>query len=158
MIVVGLAISLVSTAAASTPCPSSTVTIDVTAASDVRNLADALACTGAGTFNITWYLSTAIEQTIEVSHTKDVTVTGVGMPSIRAASADNNADEVFAGGGSDTGIFAASKGSTLRLNQLVLEGGDAEHGGAVNLRSNSSLFASGCIFTHNTATYGGETH
>ena len=155
---VALGISLMP-AAESVVCRSSTVAINVTSAADIQNITDVLACTGGGTFHITWYTSATILQTIEVSNKKEVTVNGVGVPSIRGVLANDN-DEgtaIDTDVGSDAGIFSVSNGSTLRLNNLVLEGGNAEHGGAVNLFSSSSLYVVGCTFANNSATNGGET-
>eukprot|EP00904_Undaria_pinnatifida_P006566 jgi/Undpi1/3039/HiC_scaffold_15.g06415.m1 len=152
---VALGISLMP-AAESVVCRSSTVAINVTSAADVQNITDVLACTGGGTFHITWYTSATILQTIEVSNKKEVTVNGVGVPSIRGVLANDN-DEgtaIDTDVGSDAGIFSVSNGSTLRLNNLVLEGGNAEHGGAVNLFSSSSLYVVGCTFVNNSATNG----
>lgn len=139
------------------PCPSSTVVVNVTSTTDVDNLMDALACTGDGVFNITWYLSATIEETIQVSNNKSVTVTGTGdSRSHGELGEDNRAGSIIEAGGG-TGIFAVSNGSTLHLNHLVLDGGNAENGGAVELLTASSLFVFGCTFTNNNASYGGET-
>lgn len=149
MMMVGFAISFI-LGTESALCPSSTVTIDVTSAADVQNLTDVLACTGEGAFDIVWYPSVTIGQEIEVSSGKNVAITGVGLPSIRGADADAEV-------GSGTGMFSVSNGSTLTLNHLVLEGGNAEHGGAVNLISSSFLFVLSCAFANNSAENGGET-
>lgn len=155
---VGLAISILAFLAGAKPelCPSGTVAINVTSAADVQNLTTALACTG-GMFDITWYPSVTLAQRIEVSNETSVTVTGIGLPSIRGVLVDDNGANAIgdAGAGSGTGLFSVSNGSTLRLNGLVLEGGNAEHGGAVDLQSSSSLFVLGCTFANNTAGMNG---
>lgn len=152
----GLVISLLAGAKAAL-CPSSTVVMDVTSADNIHNLTTALACTGEGTFDITWHLSFTVTQKIGVSNNKSVTVTGKGFPSIRGGLIDvNEADDAVPVGG-DSGMFSVSNGSTLRLNHLALEGGNAETGGAVKVFSSSSLFAFGCAFGNNNATDGGKT-
>lgn len=80
-----------------------------------------------------------------------------GYPIIRGALADGNHDGAVGDAGNGTGIFSVSNGSILRLNELVLEGGNAEYGGAVGLLSSSSLFVSSCTFANNSASQGGET-
>ena len=147
------------TQSAPCPCPSSTVDVHVTSVDDVQDLTDALTCTGEGDFNVTWYPALTVVQTISVSNRKTVTVTGPGYPIIRGAPADgiDCGGVVGAGGGHSNGIFSVSNGSTLRLNNLVLDGGNADHGGAVGLHSSSSLFASSCTFANNNASKGGES-
>ena len=98
-----------------------------------------------------------IEERIELFDRKNVTVTGTSFPSFFGGLGDDNADGVVIDAGSGTGIFSVSNGSTLRLNNLVLEGGNAENGGAVDVRSSSSLFVFGCLFANNKASNGGET-
>ena len=140
----------------SAPCPSSTVHVNVTSTADLQNLTDALACYGVGAFDITWYSSMDITENIRVSELKDVAVTGAGSPIIRGGLLGNTgagAEDAGAGGG----IFSVSNGSSLRLIDLVLEGGNAENGGAVNVFSSSSLFVLDCTFVNNTASNGGET-
>lgn len=156
MIVIGLAICFMS-GAESMPCPSGTVAVNITSTADVRNLTDVLACTGGGSFDITLYSSVIIAQRIEVANMKSVSVTGAGFPSIRGAPADDDgAAGAIGNDGSGHGIFHVANGSTLRLNNLVLEGGNAEDGGAVNLVASSSLFVLDCTFTNNNASNGGE--
>ena len=138
------------------PCPSVTVAVNIGSTADVQSLTDALACAGEGVFNITWYSSLAIEERIEVSDNKNVTVTGTS-PSFGGGLADGNDAGVIIDAGSGTGIFSVFHGSTLRLNNLVLEGGNTEHGGAVEVLSSSSLFVFDCLFKNNNASNGGET-
>ena len=154
LVMVGLVVSFLF-GADSAPCPSSTVQVNVTSTADLQNLTDALACYGMGAFDITWYSSMDITENIRVSDLKDVAVTGVGFPSIRGGLLDTGAGAVNAGAGS--GIFSVSNGSSLYLIDVVLEGGSAENGGAVNVYSSSSLFVFDCIFINNTASNGGET-
>lgn len=140
------------------PCPAGTVAIDVTSAASAQNLTDVLNCTGEGSFNITWHTSLTIDDRIDVSDNKNVTITGAGVAStIRGALADDSNAGGIIQDGSGTGIFSVSNRSTLRLNQLVFEGGNAEEGGAVDVRSSSSLFVFDCTFTRNNASNGGET-
>lgn len=155
MIMVGLVTRCLSDAA-QIPCPRTTVAVNVTSAADVQNLTDVLSCTGEGDFIVTWYSSLAITETIVVSNEKNVTVTGINFPCIRGAVVDNNGVRAAVDAESGTGLFTASNGSTLRLKNLVLAGGNAEHGGAVNLHSSSSLDVFGCTFAYNNATNGGE--
>ena len=137
-------------------CASGTVEIHVTTTSDVQTVMDELNCAGPGTFNITWHSSLQIEQRIDASNQKNITITGSGSPVIHGAPVDNNNAEPAA----DTataGIFSVSSGSILRLCNLTLEAGNALFGGAVSVSSSSSLFVFGCTFASNTAAdYGGE--
>ena len=128
-------------------CPSRTVDLNVNSTADVHTLSDVLACTGDGSFNITWCASLTIESRIEISDMKNVTVTGNGFPSLRGAVSEEN----------DAGIFSVAMGSTLRLNHVALEGVNAANGGAVIVRSSSSLFLVDCVFRDNNASIGGET-
>ena len=141
----------------SAPCPSVTAAVTITSKSDVQNLTEALACEGEVEFNITWYSSVTIEERIEVFDRKNVTVTGASSPSFGGGPGDDNDDGVVIDAGTGTGIFFVSDGSTLRLINLVLAGGNAENGGAVDVRSSSSLFAFSCIFLNNNASNGGGT-
>lgn len=139
------------------PCPPNATIIDVYSTADVHNLTDVLACTGEGSFNITWHDSLMVEQKIKVSDNKNVTITGTDLSSsVRGAFADGNTDNIVDDGGGN-GMFSVSNGSILRLNDLVLEGGRAGTGGAVDVLSNSSLFLFGCTFRKNNASKGGET-
>ncbi|CAN0266005.1 unnamed protein product, partial [Laminaria digitata] len=65
---------------------------------------------------------------------------------------DDGGSLVNAGGG--IGIFSVSGGSKLSLTNLVLEGGNAEYGAAINLLSSSYLFAYDCNFLNNNASIG----
>ena len=155
LMMVGLVVSFLFGADAA-PCPSSTVEFNVTSIADLQNLTDALACYGIGAFDITWYSSMDITENIRVSDWKDVVVTGAGFPSTPGGLlGDTGAGPVISGAGS--GIFSVYNGSSLRLTDLVLEGGNAENGGAVDVYSSSSLSVFDCIFINNTASNGGET-
>lgn len=148
MVAFGWTMCFMSTAE-SGACPLGTVVIHITSAADVENLTDALACVGQGLFDITWHSSLTIDEGIEVADDKNVTVTGDAL-------GDDNVDGVVIDAGSGTGIFSVSNGSTLHLNNIGLEGGNAKYGGAVAVYSSSSLFVFGCTFTRNTASNGGE--
>ena len=140
----------------SAPCPSVTVVAQITSKADVQALNDALACDGEGYFNITWYSSLTIEEGIKIFHKKNVIVTGA-VSRVGGGLGNVNGAGIVIDVGGGTGIFAVSDGSILRLNNLVLQGGNAENGGAVDVRSSSSLFVFGCIFSNNNASNGGET-
>lgn len=157
MLVAGLAIFFIpGTETAS--CPSDTVVaMNVTSSADVLNLTGAINCTGEGVFNVTWYNSLHIDQIIEVSHGKKVTVTGFGFPTIRPGINYDGDDTGAADDlGSTTGIFSVSNDSGLILKQLVLEGGFSEEGGAVGVTSSSSLYVYDCGFGNNNASTGGK--
>lgn len=147
---------LLSAGAVSVPCPSGTVGFNVNSTTDVQTFTDQLNCTGEGVFHITWFANLTLHRTIEFSNMKDVTITGSGFPVIRGGLGYYNAGRAV---GSDRafGMFALSNGSTLRLNNVVLEEGNADNGGAVVLLANSSLFSYGCTFTGNSAANGGES-
>ena len=88
---------------------------------------------------------------------KNVTVTGVGSPTIHGGLYNENTGEDNLDAGEGLGIFSVSDASTLKLSNLVLTGGNAQDGGAVNLLSSSSLFVYDCTFLSNNASNGGET-
>lgn len=156
LLAAGLGISSTS-GAPSAPCPSGTIIVNVTSMVDVQNLTDELACAGEGSFNITWLVSLTIEERIEVSDHKNVTITGAGvLTTIRGPLVDDSNTDGIVQYGSGDGIFSVSDGSTLRLNNLVLDGGQAEKGGAVDVLSSSFLFVFDCTFTSNNASEGGE--
>lgn len=138
-------------------CPSGTVSAALTATDGMQSLADAMNCSGQGVFNVVLNSSVQISRRIEVSSQKIVHITGSGFPTIRAALRDDNERSVVADAGNTTGIFLVSNGSTLTLNDVVLEGGYAEDGGAIAVLSSSSLHAVGCTFTDNSAATGGDT-
>ena len=152
----GLALSFIS-GAESALCPTGTVEINVTSIADVHNLNDVMNCTGEGDFMVTWYSNLTLDQTIEASNMKNVTVTGVGSPTIHGGLYNENTGEDNLDAGEGLGIFSVSDASTLKLSNLVLTGGNAQDGGAVNLLSSSSLFVYDCTFLSNNASNGGET-
>lgn len=150
--------SFVASTAQGAQCPSGTVALDVITTADVERLVSELSCTGYGNFNITWHNSLQIEHIIEVSNKKNITVIGSGFPTIRGALGNDN----DAGGGfikeTSDGIFSVSKGSTLRLDHLALQGGYSRSGGAIRVYSSSWLVVSGCSFTDNHASkHGGDS-
>ncbi|CAM9993555.1 unnamed protein product, partial [Laminaria digitata] len=53
-------------------------------------------------------------------------------------------------------MFLVVDESTLTLNNITLDGGSSEYGGAVSVRSSSTLNVFGCTFTNNQASTGGE--
>eukprot|EP00904_Undaria_pinnatifida_P000881 jgi/Undpi1/10794/HiC_scaffold_29.g13242.m1 len=112
-------------------------------------------CSGEGFFNATLYNTVQIQQRIEVSNQKSVTITGSGFPTLRAATLGTDESSAVADVGNFTGIFLVSGGSTLTMNALVLEGGRSKDGGAVVVLSSSSVHAFDCTFENNNATTGG---
>ena len=138
-------------------CPSETVSMDLTTTADIQSLTDAMNCSGEGFFNATLYNTVQIQQRIEVSNQKSVTITGSGFPTLRAATLDTDESSAVADVGNFTGIFLVSGGSTLTMNALVLEGGRSKDGGAVVVLSSSSVHAFDCTFENNNATTGGDT-
>lgn len=116
-----------------------------------------LPCRVSGVFNVTWYNSLNIYQRIEISDHKNLTVTGIGFPTIRSALIDDeDIDIAIDMGSSTTGLFRVQNASSLILNQLRIEGGSSDHGGAVSAVSSSLLYVHHCEFTNNNATNGGE--
>ena len=136
--------------AESAPCHPFTVDLNVTFTADIQKLSEELDCVGEGIFNVTWYSSLTIDDVIEVSDAKHVTVTGDAL-------GDDNAAGPTIDGGRTTGIFSVSDRSTLRLNNMVLQAGNAQNGGAVTVLSSSDLFIFDCTFKRNNASNGGET-
>lgn len=154
-----LSLSLMSGADAN-PCPAETISMNVTTTGELGLMMTSINCTGQGKFDITWIASLSLVQTIELSNKKQVTVTG---PSSAGATRDSSSldptdiwDNVIDAGGA-TGMFRVSNGSTLTLNNLVLEGGTSAAGAAIDARSSSSVYVDGCIFRNSKAIAGGET-
>lgn len=138
-------------------CPFGTVDFHVTTTADVPHLADLIDCSGEGSFNVTWYGTLPVDQTIEVSNHKNVTVTGLGFPTIYSGIHDKGDVGENISLATTFGLFSVVNGSTLSLNEVVLEGGSSEEGGAVAVHSSSSLYVVDCDFTNNSASNGGET-
>lgn len=156
-LVAGFAIAFIS-GAQSAPCSSSPVHVDVATTADVQGLTANMTCTGEGVFDVTWYGSLEIEQTIVVSDQKSVTVTGSSYLSTSTAEPDANEPDAIINAVNSSRIFLVSNGSTLTLNNLVLNGGYSEEsGGGVAVLTYAFLNVSGCVFTNNqAATTGGE--
>lgn len=155
--------------AQSAPCPAGTTSMDVSTAVELQTMMNAINCTGEGIFDITWIGSVFLVQTIEVCENKQLTVTGsTSTGSVSTGSASNqpistesvssgesfSSDVIYAG--STSRIFKVCNGSTLSLNNLVLEGGVSATGAGIDARSSSSVFVENCAFTNNNATAGGE--
>lgn len=152
-IVAGIAISLVR-GEPSPPCPSDTVTtVELTSTSGVKPLIDALNCTGPGVFSVTLDGRLQIEDIIEMSDQKYVTVAGSAENVLDSSSDASLYAEIDAG--HTTGIFLVSNGSTLNMSNLVIEGGYSTDGGAVAVTSSSFLKVFDCIFTNNRASSAG---
>lgn len=146
------AVTLASSAHADS-CPPGIVSVNLTSVDDVREFVDALRCTGEGVFDVTWNGRLQIDQRIEISGRKNVTVTG----SHGTTSDSTSDDHAVIDAGETTGIFLVTNMSTLALHYLHLEGGLSEYdGGAVEVKSSSSLYVFGCDFTNNTCSEGGE--
>ena len=153
---IGLVISLIA-GTETAPCPSGTVAINVASSADLRSFIDGVDCTGEAIFDVTWYSSLQIDESIAISDQKSVTVTGNGFPTIQAGVTDDDDDtDPVIDIGSTTGIFSVQNGSTLVLKQWMLDGGRSRDGGAVAVTSSSSLYVHDCAFTNNNATKGGE--
>lgn len=143
----------------SAPCAADVTEMGVTSTAGVQDVVDALNCTGGGMFNVTWYGTVAVEQTIEV--------TGGSQLTVEQASSDFSGDDLdgvaVLDGGNLSGIFYVSGGSMLTLVELVITGGSSDLGGAVAAVSSSSLemetnkvTAVDYVFMANIASIGGE--
>lgn len=152
LIVAGLVISLVR-GEQPTPCPSDTVTVELTSTSGVKPLTDAMNCRGAGTFNVTLYGRIQIDQIIEISHQKYVTLAAPVEKALDSSSDDYLYAEMDAA--HQTGIFSVTNGSTLSISNLIIARGRSMDGGAVVLTSSSFLHVFDCNFTNNTASSAG---
>lgn len=152
MIVAGIAISLVR-GEQSAPCPSDTVSVQLTSTSGVKPLTEALNCSGAGVFSVTLDGRLQIEEIIEISDLKFVTVAGSAESVLDRSSDASLYAEIDAG--HTTGIFLVSNGSSLNISNLIIEGGYSTDGGAVAVTSSSSLNLFDCIFTSNRASSAG---
>lgn len=131
------------------PCSGGTVALTVTTPAELQSMLSVMNCTGKGTFDVVWTGTVPLLQVIEVSQTKQLTVTGSS-----GALADPLSDVMDAGRA--TGIFRVSNGSTLILNSMVLDGGTSLEGAAIDARDHSFVRVVGCTFTNNNATDGGE--
>ena len=130
-------------------CPAVTISMNVATTSELQTLMTTINCTGEGAFNVTWIGSVSLSEAIKIRDEKHLTVTG-------STSALTNFSIAAIDAGGTTGIFTVYNGSTLSLNNLVLEAGKATNGGAVDARSLSSVIVDDCVFTNNIATKGGE--
>lgn len=138
------------TVAGAAPCPAGAVSMDVATTAELQAMINTINCTGEGIFDVTWIGSVPLVQTIEVCEKKQLTVTG-------SASTPTNLPSATIDAGSTTGIFRVYNGSTLNLNNLLLEGGISSSGAAIDVRVSSSVYVADCAFTNNNATTGGET-
>lgn len=136
--------------AGAAPCPAGTVSMEVATTAELQTMITAINCTGEGMFDVTWIGSVPLLQTIEVCGKKQLTVTGSTSTPLNLPSAAIDA-------GSTTGIFIVCNGSTLSLNNVLLEGGISSSGAAIDARVSSSVYLTDCGFTNNNATTGGET-
>lgn len=137
--------------------------MDVTSTADVETLIEALSCTGAGIFNVTWHGTVTVQQMINVTGGSHLTVTQAQIDS-SGSTGDGLDGAAVVEAGTSTGLFLVSGGSALTLVDLELTGGNAYKGGAVTAVADSALerdsnrfTAVGCTFTANTATFGGES-
>ena len=136
-------------AAEAAPCASGITNLDVATANDLEQFVEALACNEtAGVFNVTWYGRQQVDERIDMSDMKDVTITGVALDGIDPAAAND--------AGSTTGLFVVDGGSTLSLRSLVLDGGQSQEGAAISVDA-SVVNAFDCGFTNNNASEGGDT-
>lgn len=126
--------------------------LNVSSEADINQLIQAINCSGQGSFNVKWYSSLILSQKVDISNTKNVTVTGYGLATVRGGL---GMGESY-GGANSSSIFYVTNGSTLRLSHMVLAGRQAQNGGAVDLMSSSSLFVYGCAFENNNASNGGQ--
>lgn len=145
-----LSLSFISPAA-SAPCPAGAVAMNVGSTADLQNMTNLINCTGKGSFDVIWTGTLPLLQTIELSDTKNLTITGSTYSTLLTGSLGAGIDA-----GNTTGLFAVSGGSTLRLQNLVLKGGSAEDGGGVDVRSSSTVNVVGCSFLNNSASIGGK--
>ena len=91
--VVGWAMLYIS-GAETAPCSSDPVAVNVNSTSGVQGLINEINCTGEGFFDVTWYGTVQIEQTIVVSDQKSVTITGSNSPT--ASTGESDPDEPVA--------------------------------------------------------------
>ena len=139
------------------PCSSDPVAVNVNSTSGVQGLINEINCTGEGFFDVTWYGTVQIEQTIVVSDQKSVTITGSNSPTASTGESDPDEPVATIDGGNTTRLFDVSDGSILTLNILVLNGGYSEGDGGGVTVSSGSLNVFGCAFANNQAlSNGGE--
>lgn len=149
---VALFLSLTSVAGAA-PCPAGTTSMDVATTAELEVMMNTINCTGEGVFDVTWIGSVPLVQIIEVCEKKQLTVTGPTSTPTDLPSAVIDAGSTTG----TTGIFRVCNGSTLSLNNLLLDGGISTNGAAIDARSSSAVYVADCAFTNNNATTGGET-
>lgn len=153
---VALFLSLTSGAGAA-PCPAGTTSMDVATTAELELMINTINCTGEGVFDVTWIGSVPVVQIIEVCEKKQLAVTGSTLTLTTAAPTDTDLPSAVIDAGSTTGIFRVCNGSTLTLNNLILDGGISTNGAAIDARASSAVYVTDCAFTNNNATTGGET-
>lgn len=152
-------------------CPEGINKMSVMTAADADILTSSLECTGATSFVVTWVGSVIVKRSIVVSGGSSLTVTGSGWINSSAVEdqTGNTAGSSIEGssidGGGSVGIFIVSGGSTLALQDIVLQHGNSSRGGAISAKaSNSStgqnaISITDCLFLRNNGTSsGGEMH
>lgn len=140
-----------------------TQTIEVASTADAWHLSDALNCTGGGVFDVTWYGSVSINETIQVSDGISLTVSGSGFSSKPPLDGDApTATIVGVKSTSETGIFHVSGASSLTLDNLVIKGGRSNHttgAGAVRAKGSAGVIPTvsviDCHFMDNYGRYAG---
>eukprot|EP00904_Undaria_pinnatifida_P004020 jgi/Undpi1/13619/HiC_scaffold_9.g03273.m1 len=132
-------------------CPAGTISMNVETTSELKTLMTTINCTGEGVFNVAWIGRVSLVEAIELREKKNLTVTG-------STSAVTDFSSAAIDAGWATGMFTVYNGSTLSLNSLVLEGGNATDGAAIDVRSSSSVIVDDCVFANNIATNGGAIY
>lgn len=150
----GLSMITLTSEAQAAPCPTGTVSVNLTSSGDVHSkLTDVMNCTGQGVFDATWYGDLQVERSIDVSGGNNLTITGVNGSAYHVFSRDNG----LLIEGAHGGMFSVSNGSMLTLKDMTLDGGFSQDRTAVTVTSSSSLYVVDCDFpNHRSSTQGGD--
>lgn len=115
----------------SAACAAGIITLEISSSSDLENLHSVLDCTGGGVFDVSWYGTVAVNDTLYVPDGSDLTVTGFSSRSTLDEGSNPTAT-IDGGHRTPFGFFCLYNNSALTLNNLVLDGGySTSNGGAV---------------------------
>lgn len=152
-------------AAESPKCPANSTEIIVKTPADAYALASALNCTGSSSFVVTWVGNVIVTRSIIVSGGSSLAVTGSGWMSSAVGYQTSSEASSIIDGGDAIGICIVHEGSTISLQDIVIQQGIATNGGAIAARSSilssreNTITITNCLFLRNNGNFvGGEMH
>lgn len=113
--------------------------LTVASASEALAFAQAVNCTGPGSFSVDWTGTVETQATVSISNGTTLVISG-------------SQDAIIDGGG-QIQMFDVSS-ATLKLSNLVLENGNSSEGGAIKALS-SNVTVTDCVFVENHASLNG---